>query len=68
MGQKINPIGFRLSVLRNAGKLLEEKAEFLARAAASGGPVVFEHDPSVPASIVQRDAAGRFSAGPALDL
>ena len=49
----------------NAEKLLEEKAGFLARAAASGGPVIFEHDPAIPAAAVQQDAAGRYSAGPA---
>jgi len=47
----------------NAGKLLEEKAEFLARAVASDWPVIFEHDPAVPAARVQKDAAGRYAAG-----
>ncbi len=47
----------------NAGKLLEEKAEFLARASAGDWPVIFEHDPAVPAAKVQRDAAGRYAAG-----
>lgn len=52
----------------NAGRLLEEKADFLARAAASDWLVVFQHDPSVPASRVQRDASGRFSAGPTIEF
>jgi glyoxylase-like metal-dependent hydrolase (beta-lactamase superfamily II) len=52
----------------NAGKLLEEKEEFLTRAAAAGWLVVFVHDPSVPAARVQKDAAGRFSAGPTIEF
>ena len=52
----------------NAGKLLEEKAEFLARAVAGDWPIVFEHDPVVPAARVQRDAAGRYAAGLPLEL
>jgi glyoxylase-like metal-dependent hydrolase (beta-lactamase superfamily II) len=47
----------------NAEKLLEEKADFLARAAEAGWLVVFEHDPAVPAARVQRDATGRYAAG-----
>ena len=50
----------------NAEKLLEEKAGFLEGAAAEDWLVVFEHDPAVPAARVQKDATGRFSAGPAV--
>jgi glyoxylase-like metal-dependent hydrolase (beta-lactamase superfamily II) len=52
----------------NAGRLLEEKEEFLARAADEDWLVVFGHDPAVPAARVQRDASGRFSAGPTIEF
>jgi glyoxylase-like metal-dependent hydrolase (beta-lactamase superfamily II) len=52
----------------NAEKLIEEKAGFLERAAADDWTVVFEHDPSVPAARVQKDATGRFSAGPTFEF
>jgi glyoxylase-like metal-dependent hydrolase (beta-lactamase superfamily II) len=52
----------------NAGLILEEKAVFLERAAAAGWIVVFEHDPTVPAGRILRDASGRFSPGPPLEF
>jgi glyoxylase-like metal-dependent hydrolase (beta-lactamase superfamily II) len=45
----------------NAEKLLEEKENFLSRAAAKDWLVVFEHDPNVPAAHIQKDATGRYA-------
>jgi glyoxylase-like metal-dependent hydrolase (beta-lactamase superfamily II) len=47
----------------NVERLLEEKEDFLGRAAAEDWIVVFEHDPDVPAARLKRDEKGRVAVG-----
>jgi glyoxylase-like metal-dependent hydrolase (beta-lactamase superfamily II) len=43
-------------------RLIEEKRALLDRLVGSDGTILFTHDPSVAASRVKRDGAGRYSA------
>ena len=57
------PLAFTMAYDMSAELLLEEKAEFLKRAAAGGWIIVFTHDTHVAAGRVTVDGKGRFVLG-----